>query len=112
MGFLTAWTCREGPQQYGAVQIDAGWGQVVMRDRNNQVYFLSGSAWYALGTVRLKHVSVGPAGIWGADASDRVYKYVAGNFVVSEGNYPYTTDSHPHLQYGAQLLLHANKMTK
>lgn len=90
MGFLTAWTCKEAPQHYGAVQIDAGQGKVVMRDRNNQAYFLSGSTWYNLGTVRLKHVSVGPAGIWGVDASNKVYKYVAGNFVVSAGNYKYT----------------------
>lgn len=38
-----------------------------------------------LGTVPLKHVSAGPAGIWGADPSNKVYKYVAGDFVPSEG---------------------------
>ncbi|XP_026220270.1 fish-egg lectin-like [Anabas testudineus] len=85
LGVTYAWTCKEAPQHYGAVQIDAGQGKVVMRDRNNQAYFLSGSTWYNLGTVRLKHVSVGPAGIWGVDASNKVYKYVAGNFVVSAG---------------------------
>lgn len=87
MGFLTAWTCKEAPQHYAAVQIDAGQGKVVMRDKENQVYFLSGSNWYKLGRVKLKHVSVGPAGIWGVDTSDRVNKYVSGDFVVSEGNY-------------------------
>ncbi|XP_067347346.1 fish-egg lectin-like [Channa argus] len=80
-----AWTCREAPQHYFAVQIDAGLGQVVMTDRDNLAYSLSGSTWYRLGTARLKHVSVGSAGIWGVDASNRVYKYVSGNFVLSDG---------------------------
>lgn len=73
----------EGPQQFPATQIDAGQGKVVIRDRNYYPYFLSGSFWYRLGTYRLKHVSVGPAGICGVDTANRVYKYVAGNFVLA-----------------------------
>ncbi|XP_026220267.1 fish-egg lectin-like [Anabas testudineus] len=80
-----AWKCVEAPQQYPAAQIDAGQGMVVMTDQQNQAYFLSGSTWYKLGTVKLQHVSVGPAGIWGVDTLNKVYKYVAGDFVPSEG---------------------------
>ncbi|KAK2858740.1 hypothetical protein Q5P01_003360 [Channa striata] len=80
-----AWTCKEALQHYPAAQIDAGLGQVVMTDKENQAYFLSGSTWHKLGTVKLKHASVGPSGIWGVDTSGRVYKYVAGDFVLSEG---------------------------
>ncbi|KAK2858739.1 hypothetical protein Q5P01_003359 [Channa striata] len=80
-----AWICKEAPQHYFAVQIDAGQGQVVMRDRENLAYFLSGSTWFRLGTSKIKHVSVGSAGIWGVDPFNRVYKYVSGNFVLSEG---------------------------
>lgn len=88
--FLTAWTCKVPPQQYPAVQIDAGLGNVVMRDTKYQAYFLSGSSWYTLGSIKLRHVSVGPAGTWGVDTFGRVYKYVAGKFVLSRGKYFYT----------------------
>ncbi|XP_006805610.1 fish-egg lectin-like [Neolamprologus brichardi] len=78
-------TCTEGPQQFPAVQIDAGQGNVVMTDSNNHAYFLLGSQWYKMGSLNLKHVSVGPAGIWGVDLNNRVYKYVAGSFVFANG---------------------------
>lgn len=78
-------TCTEGPQQFPAVQIDAGQGNVVMTDSNNYAYFLIGSQWYKMGSLTLKHVSVGPAGIWGVDLNNRVYKYVAGSFVFANG---------------------------
>lgn len=85
-GFLfTGCTCTEGPQQFPAVQIDAGQGNVVMTDSNNYAYFLIGSQWYKMGSLTLKHVSVGPAGIWGVDLNNRVYKYVAGSFVFANG---------------------------
>lgn len=87
MCFPAALTCREAPQHYTADQIDAGQGQVVMRDRYDQVFFLSGTTWFKLGTVKLRHVSVGPAGLWGTDSTNRVYKYVAGDFVAFDGNY-------------------------
>nr|BAL61198.1 Fish-egg lectin [Oplegnathus fasciatus] len=80
-----AWNCKEAPQQYPALQIDAGQGKVVLTDKNHNAYFLSGSTWYRLGSYSLKHVSVGPAGIWGVDTSNKVYKYVAGNFLLSNG---------------------------
>ncbi|XP_072234096.1 fish-egg lectin-like [Leuresthes tenuis] len=79
------WTCKEAPQQFPAAQIDAGQGKVVLRDRHSRAYFLSGSHWYRLGSVSLKHVSVGDAGIWGVDTANRVYKYIAGEFVRSNG---------------------------
>ncbi|XP_072233114.1 fish-egg lectin-like [Leuresthes tenuis] len=79
------WTCNEAPQQCHAAQIDAGQGQVVLRDRDSRAYFLSGSHWYRLGSVYLKHVSVGDAGIWGVDNDNKVYKFIAGEFVPSNG---------------------------
>uniref|UniRef100_I3K252 Fish-egg lectin-like n=1 Tax=Oreochromis niloticus TaxID=8128 RepID=I3K252_ORENI len=71
--------------QFPAVQIDAGQGNIVMTDSNNYAYFLIGSQWYKMGSLTLKHVSVGPAGIWGVDLNNRVYKYVAGSFVFANG---------------------------
>ncbi|XP_072233115.1 fish-egg lectin-like [Leuresthes tenuis] len=79
------WTCKEAPQQCQAEQIDAGQGKVVLRDRHSRAYFLSGCHWYRLGSVYLKHVSVGDAGIWGVDYDNKVYKYIAGEFVLSNG---------------------------
>ncbi|XP_044042859.1 fish-egg lectin-like [Siniperca chuatsi] len=68
----TAWTYEEVPGPYPTVQTDAGQGEVVATDSNNYAYFLSGTAWHRLGSVTIKPVSVGPAGIWGADTSNRV----------------------------------------
>ncbi|XP_017287044.1 fish-egg lectin-like [Kryptolebias marmoratus] len=79
------WTCKAAPQQFPASQLDAGQGEVVMTDNNSNVFYLSGSTWFQLGTVALKHVSVGPAGIWGVDLSDTVYKFVAGDFLPVPG---------------------------
>ncbi|XP_029969962.1 fish-egg lectin-like [Salarias fasciatus] len=79
------WTCDLGPQHSGATQIDAGQGQVVMRNDNSEVFFLIESTWTKLSSVPLKHVSVGPAGIWGVDSSEKVYKYVAGDFILMSG---------------------------
>ncbi|KAM7366879.1 hypothetical protein PAMP_014817 [Pampus punctatissimus] len=80
-----AWNCKVAPRLYNVKQVDAGQGKVVARDSNYYVYFLSGSSWYRLGSLRLKHVSVGPAGMWGTDTSNKVYKYIAGNFVGATG---------------------------
>ncbi|KAK9525424.1 hypothetical protein VZT92_016135 [Zoarces viviparus] len=81
---VAAWTCTEAPRLYNVQQIDAGLGKVIARDQNYP-YFLSGSSWYRLSTIRLKHVSVGPAGIWGVGSNNLVYKYIAGNFQQSRG---------------------------
>uniref|UniRef100_A0A8C6NJ04 Fish-egg lectin n=1 Tax=Nothobranchius furzeri TaxID=105023 RepID=A0A8C6NJ04_NOTFU len=75
------WTCTAPPQQPSAAQIDAGQGQVVMTDSSSNAYFLSGSGWSKLGTVPLIHVTAGPAGIWGVDSSNNIYKFVGGDFV-------------------------------
>lgn len=81
-----AWRCTEAPRLYNAAQIDAGQGMVVARNSYYYPYFLSGTAWYRLGTVKLKHVTAGPAGIWGTGTSNRVYKYTAGNFTAVPGS--------------------------
>ncbi|XP_054480943.1 fish-egg lectin-like [Anoplopoma fimbria] len=80
-----AWTCTEAPRLYNVQQVDAGQGKVVVRDSNYYTYFLGGYSWYKLSTTRLRHVSVGPAGLWGTGTDNRVYKYVAGQFLPSSG---------------------------
>uniref|UniRef100_A0A3B5MGR3 Uncharacterized protein n=1 Tax=Xiphophorus couchianus TaxID=32473 RepID=A0A3B5MGR3_9TELE len=82
---LDCWTCSAAPQQFPAAQIDAGQGMVVMTDKNSSAFFLSGSRWSKLGSVPLKHVSVGPPGIWGVDRQNEVYKFVATDFVPTRG---------------------------
>ncbi|XP_043964111.1 fish-egg lectin-like [Gambusia affinis] len=79
------WTCSAAPQQFPAAQIDAGQGMVVMTDIKSNVFLLSGSGWSKLGSVPLKHVSVGPAGIWGVNQQNKVYKFVASDFVPIRG---------------------------
>ncbi|XP_024865217.1 fish-egg lectin-like isoform X2 [Kryptolebias marmoratus] len=56
-----------------------------MTDELSNAFFLSGSTWQKLGSVPLKHVSVGPAGLWGVSPLNGVYKYVAGDFVPVNG---------------------------
>ncbi|XP_073337019.1 fish-egg lectin-like [Pagrus major] len=81
-----AWRCSEGPRLYNVRQIDAGQGKVIARDTSGYVYFLIGSSWYRMSSVRFRHASLGPAGLWAtSNSGNRVYKYIAGNFVVSSG---------------------------
>lgn len=84
-----AWTCAEAPRLYSVRQVDAGLGKVVVRDAHSNAYFLTGLNWNRLSTIRLKHVTVGPAGLWGVGINNVVYKYVAGTFKPSTGNYYY-----------------------
>ncbi|CAB1428007.1 unnamed protein product [Pleuronectes platessa] len=79
------WNCREGPRLYGAMQIDAGMGQVVVADKYKRTYFLSGLAFYRLGRLGMKHVTVGAGGLWGSCHANKVYKYVAGDFKLAKG---------------------------
>ncbi|XP_015233918.1 PREDICTED: fish-egg lectin-like [Cyprinodon variegatus] len=78
-------SCKAAPLQFSAVQLDAGQGMVVMTDKDSNVFFLSGSSWTKLGSVPLKHVSVGPAGIWGVNNDDKVYKFAGGDFFPVSG---------------------------
>ncbi|CAB1347418.1 unnamed protein product [Coregonus sp. 'balchen'] len=59
------------------MQIDAGLGQVVATDTSQIPYYLVGDEWIRL-PGSLKHITVGPAGIWGVNKGDSIYKYVAG----------------------------------
>ncbi|XP_060936340.1 fish-egg lectin-like [Limanda limanda] len=79
------WNCREGPRLYGAMQIDAGMGQVVVADKYKRTYFLSGLSFYRLGRLGMKHVTVGAGGLWGSCHANKVYKYVAGDFKLAKG---------------------------
>uniref|UniRef100_A0A671YUV7 Fish-egg lectin n=1 Tax=Sparus aurata TaxID=8175 RepID=A0A671YUV7_SPAAU len=81
-----AWRCSEGPRLYNARQIDAGQGKVVATNSYGHVHFLIGSSWYRMSSIRFKHASIGPAGLWATgNSGDKVYKYIAGNFVASGG---------------------------
>ncbi|CAB1346236.1 unnamed protein product [Coregonus sp. 'balchen'] len=54
-----------------------GLGQVVATDTSQIPYYLVGDEWIRL-PGSLKHITVGPAGIWGVNKEDSIYKYVAG----------------------------------
>nr|XP_019955551.1 PREDICTED: fish-egg lectin-like [Paralichthys olivaceus] len=90
---VRAWNCREGPRLYGARQIDAGMGKVVVSDSRRQTFFLSAVAWYRLGRTSMKHVSVGAGGLWGCSHANKVYKYVAGDFKLANGLSMYQVDA-------------------
>jgi hypothetical protein len=47
-------------------------------------YFPVDEKWVCL-SGSLKHITVGPAGIWGINKADLIYKYVAGNWVQAAG---------------------------
>ncbi|CAB1347417.1 unnamed protein product [Coregonus sp. 'balchen'] len=59
------------------MQIDAGLGQVVATDTSQIPFYLVGDKWIRL-PGSLKHITIGPAGIWGVNKGDSIYKYVAG----------------------------------
>nr|XP_040028840.1 fish-egg lectin-like [Gasterosteus aculeatus aculeatus] len=75
----------EAPRLNNVLQVDAGLGKVVVRDAHSNAYFLTGLNWNRLSTIRLKHVTVGPAGLWGVGINNKVHKYVAGTFKPSTG---------------------------
>ncbi|XP_043964098.1 fish-egg lectin-like [Gambusia affinis] len=79
------WICTIAPEHLAATQVDAGNGMVVMTDRNSNAFILSDSTWSKLGSVALKHVSVGLAGVWGVDQDNTVYKFAAGDFFPTRG---------------------------
>ncbi|XP_054911522.1 fish-egg lectin-like [Poeciliopsis prolifica] len=79
------WICTTAPSHQAASQVDAGNGMVVMTDKNSNSFFLSDSSWSKLGSVPLKHVSVGSAGVWGVDRDNKVYKFSAGDFFPTHG---------------------------
>uniref|UniRef100_A0A8C8FYD0 Uncharacterized protein n=1 Tax=Oncorhynchus tshawytscha TaxID=74940 RepID=A0A8C8FYD0_ONCTS len=66
------------------MQIDAGLGQLVATDTSQISYYLVGDESIRL-PGSLKHITVGPAGIWGVNKADSIYKYVAGNWVQAAG---------------------------
>ncbi|XP_055769966.1 fish-egg lectin-like [Salvelinus fontinalis] len=62
------------------MQIDAGLGQVVATNTSQIPYYLVGDKWIRLPD-SLKHITVGPAGIWSINSETKISKYVAGNWV-------------------------------
>ncbi|KAE8281617.1 hypothetical protein D5F01_LYC20610 [Larimichthys crocea] len=80
-----AWNCKESPRLNNALQIDAGQGKVVAIDRSYYMYFLMGSRWYRMSTLKFKHATVGPAGLWAASTRNRVYKSVGGQLRPASG---------------------------
>ncbi|XP_064795415.1 fish-egg lectin-like [Oncorhynchus masou masou] len=79
-----AWDCQELVDISNLMQIDAGLGQVVATDTSQIPYYLVGDKWIRL-PGSLKHITVGPAGIWGVNKADSIYKYVAGNWMQAAG---------------------------
>ncbi|XP_041725328.1 fish-egg lectin [Coregonus clupeaformis] len=79
-----AWDCQVVVNINNLMQIDAGLGQVVATDTSQIPYYLVGDKWIRL-PGSLKHITVGPAGIWGVNKEDSIYKYVAGNWVQAAG---------------------------
>ncbi|KAM6945381.1 fish-egg lectin-like [Aplochiton taeniatus] len=81
-----AWTCQVAPKSsYSFNQIDAGLGQVYAVDRARRVFQLINNRWTYVAFPNVVHMSVGPAGTWGADYRSRVYKVVAGNWTFVPG---------------------------
>ncbi|XP_053169971.1 fish-egg lectin-like [Scomber japonicus] len=80
-----AWNCGGAPRLSNIRQIDAGQGQVVATTNHNYAYFLVGPYWQYLRTNKIKHITVGPAGLWAVDTSNKVNKYVAGKFLPATG---------------------------
>ncbi|CDQ95912.1 unnamed protein product [Oncorhynchus mykiss] len=75
-----AWDCQPVVDINNLMQIDAGLGQVVATDTSQIPYYLVGDKWIRL-PGSMKHITVGPAGIWGINKADSIHKYVAGNWV-------------------------------
>ncbi|XP_070296263.1 fish-egg lectin isoform X3 [Salvelinus sp. IW2-2015] len=75
-----AWDCQEVVKIKNLMQIDAGLGQVVATDTSQIPYYLVGDEWIRL-PGSLKHITVGPAGIWSINSETKISKYVAGNWV-------------------------------
>ncbi|KAJ7993730.1 hypothetical protein DPEC_G00257720 [Dallia pectoralis] len=75
-----AWDCQKGKVNH-LMQIDAGHGQVVATDTSQIPYSLRGSKW-SRQPGSMTHITVGPAGTWGVNKRDEIYKYVAGDWVL------------------------------
>lgn len=81
-----AWDCQEVVNIKNLMQIDAGLGQVVATDTSQIPYYLVGDKWIRL-PGSLKHITVGPAGIWGINKADSIHKCVASNWVQAAGKW-------------------------
>ncbi|XP_014009325.2 fish-egg lectin [Salmo salar] len=75
-----AWDCQIVANIKNLMQIDAGLGQVVATDTSQIPYYLVGDKWIRM-PGSLRHITVGPAGIWGVSNGNLMFKYVAGNWV-------------------------------
>uniref|UniRef100_A0A8C7K3X7 Fish-egg lectin n=1 Tax=Oncorhynchus kisutch TaxID=8019 RepID=A0A8C7K3X7_ONCKI len=73
-----AWDCQPVVDIKNLMQIDAGLGQMVATNTSQTPYYLVGDKWITL-PGSLKHITVEPAGIWGINKADSIYKYVAGS---------------------------------
>ncbi|CAB1347419.1 unnamed protein product [Coregonus sp. 'balchen'] len=74
-----AWDCQTVVDIYNLMQIDAGLGQVVATNTSQIPYYMVGDKWIPL-PGSLKHITIGPAGIWGVNSGNIIFKYVAGNW--------------------------------
>ncbi|XP_041709092.2 fish-egg lectin [Coregonus clupeaformis] len=74
-----AWDCQTVVDIYNLMQIDAGLGQVVATNTSQIPFYLVGDKWIPL-PGSLRHITIGPAGIWGVNSGNIIFKYVAGNW--------------------------------
>uniref|UniRef100_A0A3P8XKK4 Fish-egg lectin n=1 Tax=Esox lucius TaxID=8010 RepID=A0A3P8XKK4_ESOLU len=83
-----AWNCKEVKNIKNLMQIDAGQGHVVATDTNEIPYYLQRGfiqdEWIRIPGF-VKHITVGPAGTWCVDRTDRIFKYLEGKWVHAEG---------------------------
>ena len=70
------------------MQVDAGAGLVVGVDKDNQVFTRVESKWIPLPR-KMKHVTIGPAGLWGVTVDNYIYKNVGccWSWVPGKNNY-------------------------
>ncbi|XP_069095136.1 fish-egg lectin-like [Pleurodeles waltl] len=65
-------------------QIDAGNGQVVGVNANENIYTLYSGRWTQI-PGSLSHISVGPGGLWGVNRNNNIYKLVGADWVQTDG---------------------------
>uniref|UniRef100_A0A8C8SSB0 Uncharacterized protein n=1 Tax=Pelusios castaneus TaxID=367368 RepID=A0A8C8SSB0_9SAUR len=67
-------------------QIDAGNGEVIGLDEARDVYVLYEGNWLNVsGGGPMKHVSVGPVGMWAVDSQNYIYRLVGGSWQKTTG---------------------------
>ncbi|XP_069098268.1 fish-egg lectin-like [Pleurodeles waltl] len=72
-------------------QIDAGNGQVVGVNANENIYTLYSGRWTQI-PGSLSHISVGPGGLWGVNRNNNIYKLVGADWVLTDARRSHKTN--------------------